>query len=119
MVPDFITPSELATYLGTEAPSNAGTLIARASELVYMAIKHRYNPDRVGHLEAAKMATCAQVQDWIEREASAISSDNVTSYSLGSLSVSYANDDIYRNKMCLMSVRYLHSQCLLYKGLVG
>ena len=69
------------------------------------------------HVEAAKLAVCAQCQDWIEREVSAVANENISSFSLGELSITYSNVDKYSNKLSSVAVRYLNNKHLLYKGM--
>lgn len=116
----FVTKNELAAYMSKDStllPDNTEILIQRASELIKMSMRNNYNPSNSSHVEVVKLATCAQVQDWIEREVSAIASDNISGYSLGELSISYANQDLVHNMINLLACRYLNSECLLYKGL--
>lgn len=117
---EFITSADLAGYMGQkeeELPKNIEILIKRGSELVSIAMRNNYNPNNPGHVEAAKLATCAQCQDWIEREVSAVSNNNMSSFSLGELSITYSDVDKYANKLCSTSVRYLNHRHLLYKGM--
>lgn len=115
----LITLDDLALYMGktvSDLPKGTDALIKRASENVLMAIKNNYDPLNSEHLEAAKLATCAQSQFWIESELSAVSNGNISSYSLGELSITYSDVDKLTNKLCLLSVRYLNYKHLLYKG---
>lgn len=120
MFVEYATKSDLATYMGKkedELPSGAEILIKRASEIVCISMRNNYDPDNTDHVEAAKLATCAQCQDWIEREVSAVANDNIASFSLGELSITYSDIDKYSNKLCATSVRYLNYNHLLYKGM--
>ena len=114
---DLVTPSDIALFTGKENPDNIAILISRASEIITIKTRRNYNPNNVAHAEAVKLAICSQVQDWIDREVSAVADNNVASYSLGSLSVTYANNDIAQNRLCRLSTVYLNSQYLLYKGM--
>lgn len=118
MIEPFVTVDYLKNFMGTtEVPANATTLIQRASDLIYVAMRNNYIPSNPRHVEVVKLATCSQVQDWIERSVSAVSSDNVASYSVGELSMTYANKDFVHNCINITACKYLNSECLLYKGL--
>ena len=120
MFVDYATKADLAEYMGKkeeELPSGVEILINRASELVCIAMRANYNPNNEHHVEAAKLAVCAQCQDWIEREISAVANNNVASFSLGELSITYSDVDKYSNKLCATAVRYLNYKHLLYKGM--
>lgn len=120
MFVDYATKADLATYMGKkedELPSGVEILIKRASEIVCIAMRKNYNPSNEEHVEAAKLAVCAQCQDWIEREVSAVANNNIASFSLGELSITYSDVDKYSNKLCATAVRYLNYKHLLYKGM--
>lgn len=120
MFVDYATKADLAKYMGKqedELPANVEILITRASELVCIAMRNNYNPENEKHVEAAKLAACAQCQDWIEREVSAVANENIASFSLGELSITYSNVDKYSNKLCATSIRYLSYKHLLFKGM--
>ena len=120
MFVDYATKSDLAEYMGKkeeELPSGVEILINRASELVCIAMRANYNPNNEHHVEAAKLAVCAQSQDWIEREVSAVANNNVANFSLGELSITYSDVDKYSNKLSVTAVRYLNYKHLLFKGM--
>ena len=117
---EYATKSDLAEYIGSEEydlPSGVEIMIKRANELIGIAMRNNFNPLYESHVEAAKLAVCAQCQNWIETNLSPVSNGNISSYSLGELSVTYSDIDKYSNKLCVTAVRYLNSKCLLYKGL--
>lgn len=120
MFVDYATKSDLADYMGKpkdELPSGSEIMIHRASEIICIAMRDNYNPNDEDHVEAAKLATCAQCQDWIEREVSAVSTNNISSFSLGELSITYSDVDKYSNKLSVAAARYLNYKHLLYKGM--
>lgn len=80
-------------------------------------MRNNYNPKNESHVEAATLAVCAQCQDWIEREVSAVANENIASFSLGELSITYSDVDKYSNKLCATSIRYLSHKHLLFKGM--
>lgn len=120
MFVEYATKADIAEYMGKkeeELPSGIEILIRRASEIICIAMRSNYNPNNEEHVEAAKLATCAQCQDWIEREVSAVANNNVASFSLGELSITYSDVDKYSNKLSVAAVRYLNYKHLLYKGM--
>lgn len=120
MFVEYATKADLAEYIGKtieELPSGSEILIKRASEFVQMAMRNNYNQNNDEHVEAAKFAVCAQCQNWIETEVSAVSDGNISSYSLGELSITYSDVDKYPSTLCSSAIRYLSHKHLLYKGM--
>ena len=120
MFVEYATKSDLATYMGKkedELPSGSEILIKRASELVCIAMRNNYDSRNDEHVEIAKLSVCAQCQDWIEREVSAVANENIASFSLGELSITYSDVDKYSNKLSATAVRYLNYKHLLFKGM--
>ena len=111
---------DLAEYMGksdTDLSESVDVLLRRASEIITIAMRNNFKPENEEHVEVAKLATCAQCQNWIENELSPVSDSRVSSYSLGDLSVTYSDVDKLSNKLCLTAVRYLNYKHLLYKGM--
>lgn len=120
MFVEYATKNDVAEYMGKqvgEMPSGIDVLIKRASEIVCIAMRQNYDPSNEEHVEAAKLAVCAQCQNWIETEVSAVSNNNIASYSLGELSITYSDVDKYSNKLSATAVRYLNYKHLLFKGM--
>ena len=120
MFVEYATKSDLAEYMGkaeTEMPNGVEILLKRANELICIAMRNNYNPNNAEHVEAAKLAACSQCQDWIEREVSAVANGNISSFSLGELSITYSDVDKYSNKLSNVAARYLNHKHLLYKGM--
>lgn len=117
---EYATLADLAEYMGIkeeELPKGTNIMLRRASELIGIAMRSNYNPKYETHVEAAKLATCSQCQNWIETNMSPVSNGNISSYSLGELSITYSDVDKCSNKLCSTSTRYLNSKHLLYKGM--
>lgn len=117
---EYATLTDLAEYMGIkeeELPKGTNIMLRRASELIGIAMRDNYNPKYESHVEAAKLATCSQCQNWIETNVSPVSNGNVSSYSLGELSVTYSDVEKFSNKLCTSAVRYLNHKHLLYKGM--
>lgn len=117
----YFTIDDLSEYMGIdikELPSNADSLMKRASELISLAIKRNYKPDSEAHKTAAKLAACAQCEYWIENGIKPSSNGNISSYSLGELSVSLADSrKLSTSTLCDMAISYLNGEYLLYKGM--
>ena len=120
MFVEFAQANDLAEYMGVKAedlPKGVDIMLKRANELIGMAMRGNYNAKYESHVEAAKLATCAQCQNWIENEIKPVSDSVVSSYSLGELSVTYSDVDRLSNRLCTTAVRYLNHKHLLYKGM--
>ena len=116
----YISKEELADYLGKtidELPENSMTLMQRASELIAIASRKAFKPHNERHVEAIKLATCAQCQQWIENDINPVADNVVSTYRLGELSVTYDKGNSSPNKLCTMAIQYLNSCHLLYKGM--
>ena len=117
---EFAELDDLASYMGkdkSELPGGTAIMLKRASELVGIAMRNNYNHNYESHREAAKLAVCSQCQSWIENEIGPVVDKNISSYSLGELSVTYSDVDKLSSKLCSTAVRYLNHKCLLYKGM--
>lgn len=69
----YATSADLATFLGTDAPVDADRLLARASEhldsflaLCVYDVDANGNPTVANQRNAIGLATCAQVEQWLE-----------------------------------------------------
>lgn len=117
---EYATSADVAEYMGKtveELPTGIEIIVKRANELIHMAMRENYNPKDEEHVELAKKAACAQCQHWIETELSPVSDNNIQSYSLGELSVTYSDVEKLSNKLCSFAMRYLNYKHLLYKGM--
>jgi len=92
---DYATPEDVAEYMGIEVaslPSDIDLLITKASRMVNMQIYMVYDSSKDSHVEAAKLATCDQVQYWtIVGVNTATESEAYESVKIGSLSIKNAN----------------------------
>lgn len=117
---EYATPADVAEYMGKsvdEMPEGIQILVKRANEVIQIAMRGNYNPENSEHVEAAKLAACAQCQNWIETEISPVSENNIQSYSLGELSITYADVDKCSGKLSTSAARYLNYKHLLFKGM--
>jgi len=65
----YATTTELADYLGVDEaglPDDADRLLDRASEMIDYYTLNKIDTNKESHEEAAKKATCAQIEQWIE-----------------------------------------------------
>jgi hypothetical protein len=111
----YATTDELAVYLGIaeEAlPENAVRMLARASDLVTYLMGSNYLSTNAAHVESAMMATCAQVEYWIENGENV---GSASSFSLGDLSMNFgANGPA---KVAPRASQYLNHEGLRYTGI--
>lgn len=86
--------TDLATYLGVavgDLDADSTRLLLRASETIQHYTLNRIDSDDAGHVEAAKTATCAQVEYWTEPGESSDTQRTLKSYSIGRLSMQFAD----------------------------
>ena len=116
--------TDLAEYLGTSVeslPSDSQRLLNRANELVKQITINNIDETIANHMEAAKLAVCAQVEYWQSMgETTAISGD-IKSFSIGNFSVDYGGSggkgsSSNTNQVSSRTRNYLNQQGLLYRG---
>lgn len=126
MFVEYATKSDIAEYIGQnedDLPSDVGVYISRASEMVCIAMRTNYNPNNAEHVALAKLAVCAQCKEWIDRGSTTVIDSDIASYSIGDLSVTYANNNSNENTVAKSNtlnsdaIRYLNYKHLLYKGM--
>lgn len=118
---DYATTADLASFLGITVqtlPTDASRLLRRASEIVKQSMLSNYISSNSDHVEAAKLATCAQVESWMQSgEASAVGG-KLQSFSLGELSMNYGSSGANSgNTLCGRSKAFLNQQGLCYRGI--
>lgn len=120
-----VTKEDLVQYGFFESldivPANYLKLISAASDLVMYSVKNNYNPISESHVLAVKKAICSQVSYWNENGTNHLNESEVSSYSLGELSVSVSsnpNEQAQKhNRLCPTAVMYLNDVYLLYRGM--
>ena len=115
----FATTTQLAAYLGVavnQLPTNAVTLLQRASEIVAQVTMGRINTLNADHMEAAQLATCAQVEYWISLDESVSKMGGIKSISIGSFSIDFGDFDTTARQFAPRARNYLNQQGLLYRG---
>ena len=115
--------SDLAAYLGVAVgtlPATSTRSLTRASELVQQAMFENYDSNNADHVEAAKLATCAQVEYWGVVDESIVIGGGVQSFKVGDVTMDFGQTQVARgetNSLCQRSIAYLSQQFLLYRGL--
>ena len=118
----YATKADLAEYLYVDEldlPENAERLLMRASEFIQQVTIGNIDNSNLKHLEALKLATCAQVEYWntIGETVAA----GINSFSLGDLSMDVSKSGLASPSASLSSRSrgYLNEQGLMYRGIKG
>jgi len=120
----YATNADLATYLGVvvgDLPSDSQRLLNRANELVKQITLSNIDETNENHMEAAKLAVCAQVEYWQSMGETTALSGDVKSFSIGNFSVDYgggggSGSSSNTNQVASRTRNYLNQQGLLYRG---
>jgi hypothetical protein len=117
MLPYAIS-QDLATYLGTAAPTDADRLLLRASEMVEEAMGANYDSTDTTLAEAARQATCAQVEYWLEVGEQQDLRGPLVGLTMGKVSYQYGTgkDRVSPSYLAPRAKRYLAQRGLLYRG---
>ena len=122
--PPEITKSDLVAYGDFKdegsIPEGYEHQIRFASDIVMNLIRRNYNPSSDSHVLAVKKAICCQVSYWVETGKSPVNPSDVSSYSLGELSVSADSsqgNSLGKSMLCDLSRMYLNGEHLLYRGM--
>jgi hypothetical protein len=94
MITPYAETYDLAEYLGlteAELPTDAERQLQRASELIRHYTLGRVAVTNAAHVDAVKQATCAQVESWISDGEDSDTGRALKSYSIGRVSVAYAD----------------------------
>lgn len=95
-------------------PSDAARLLRRASELIKYSVMENIDTTNENHTEALQLATCAQIEYWIEQGESTSMANNYKSLSIGSFSVDFGNSASHT--LATRARQYLLDQGLLFRG---
>jgi hypothetical protein len=119
----YATLTDLADYLCvTEQclPLDSQRLLSRASELIKQVTLNNIVETNEKHMEAAKLATCAQVEYWQSMGETSAMSGNVKSFSIGNFSAEYdtggSTTSGNPSQVAIRAKNYLNQQGLLYRG---
>lgn len=125
--PIYATKEDLINYLGLidgeSLPTDTERLLKRASELIYYVTFGNVDMTRENHKDAVRLATCSQVEYWLEAsESIAVTGQIANSFSLGDLSMNFGSggnsENISNSKQLSQRARmYLNSEGLMYRGL--
>lgn len=113
----YATPQDLAEYLAVDPmqlPADVERLLERASEAVDYLTLGRIDPSNSEHLEAAKKATCAQAESWLETEEVGDKQGNVKRFAIGRFSMDFGEAGV--PQVAPRTRRYLLLAGLLYRG---
>lgn len=113
----YATPQDLAEYLAVgvdDLPADVERLLERASEAVDYLTLGRVDPGNAEHAEAAKLATCAQVESWLETEEVGEKQGAVKRFTIGRFSMDFGDQGV--PQVAPRARRYLLLAGLLYRG---
>jgi len=113
----YATPQDLAEYLAvdpTQLPADVERLLERASEAVDYLTLGRVDPSNPEHLEAARKATCAQVEAWMQTDEVGDKQGPVKSFTIGRFSMDFGEAGV--PTVAPRARRYLLLAGLLYRG---
>lgn len=113
----YATLTDLATYLETTVdllPLGSSRLLKRASELIQQTTQSNIRISMPSHMEALKLATCAQVEYWNEIGENNALSSGMKSFSNGDISITMQKE---YNVLGNRATTYLNQQHLLYRGI--
>ena len=119
MYEQFATTADLASYLDcseNELPADANRMLKRVSDQIYSLVKMNYVSTNTDHVAAVKMATCAQVEYYINAGETSAIVGGITSVGSGKTSISLDPTATMR-KLCNRSIMYLNDFGLLYRGI--
>jgi hypothetical protein len=117
----YATIADLASYLGVnefELDNNSQRLLDCASMLIDMYTLGKVDANNPNHMEAAKLATCAQVEFWQATGDPMGVLSTFNSLSLGSFSATLSNTQNSPSNLPLAPRAYqaLFMEGLLYAG---
>lgn len=116
----YATTDDLKVYLYLDtAPDGSERLLERASELIELLMYDNYDSTKVNHVEAAKKATCAQVEYWLESGEGINVTGPLRGYKSGDLSMQFGGKDGATSGAGHLAARasiHLNKEGLLYRG---
>jgi hypothetical protein len=102
-------------YVDTDAlDPGSQRLLDRASELVSYFISNHYRSGNTNHATAAKQATCAQVEYWLDQGEESVMQGNVQRRQIGKTDTQYFAGG--QPVLCPRAVLILIPSGLLYQG---
>ncbi|AZO95277.1 hypothetical protein [Halocella sp. SP3-1] len=114
----YATSQDVTDYTGiTSLPSDIDRLISRAEELIDETTRGKIDTDNANHMEAAKKATCAQIEYWLSNSEEVDISNMPHNFSIGSFSISGNSNQGNFSKLAPRARRHLFMAGLLYAGI--
>ena len=104
-----------------ELPDGTARLLKRASELITQACFNNLDLSKSDHEEATKLATCAQVEYWLQLGEMFAFVNGVRSLAIGTFSIEFGmpsaiEDSMDRGQLSNRSRNFLFRAGLLYRG---
>lgn len=114
---EYATSQDIIEYTGLATlPDDIDRQISRAEELIDEATRGNIDTDNTNHMEAAKKATCAQIEYWLSMGEDIDISKMPSNFKIGSFSMGSANQAEEYTKLAPRSRRHLLMAGLLYSG---
>ena len=111
---------DLKAYLYVAVvPDSSERLLERASELIELLMYDNYDSTLANHVAAAKKATCAQVEYWIESGEGINVTGPLKGYKSGDLSMQFGGKEGATSGAGHLAARasiHLNKEGLLYRG---
>jgi len=105
-----------------EVPEACERLLQRASELIYQATFTNLDLNNDKHVEAVKLATCAQVEYWLEVGEMFAFVNGVRSLSIDSFQIEFSptnqmSESMDKGQLANRARNFLLIEGLLYRGM--
>ena len=114
----YASTADLASYLYVDEStlsSDVSRLLERASELVDYYTLGRIDTDNTNHISAAKKATCAQVEYWMNQGEDEDVKRAISGYTTGKTQVQFADNGSH-SRLAPRARQVLLAAGLLYCG---
>lgn len=117
----YATTTELAEYLGidiADLPDDADRLLDRASDFIDYVTLSEIDTEDEGEEEAARKATCAQVEFWLIIDEQVSITGPAKSFSIGNFSMEFgsADGDTTLSQFSTRAYQYLFDAGLMSRG---
>lgn len=113
----YATSQDVKDYTGLSSlPDDIDRLISRAEELIDWVSLNRIDTDDADHMEAAKKATCAQIEYWLNIGEDADIINMPGNFKIGSFQMGMTSQPEQFAKLAPRARRHLFLAGLLYRG---
>lgn len=114
----YATAQDVTEYTGIDnLPDDIDRIITRAEGLIDEKTRGRIDSDNADHMEAAREATCAQIEYWLSMGEEVDISNMPHNFSIGSFSMGSGNSGQSNiSKLAPRARRHLFLAGLLYSG---